>query len=1056
MTDFSHVTFISAGAGSGKTWRLTEELERLLVEDAVDPARIIGTTFTVKAAAELRDRVRERLIASGRFALAERSGGALIGTVHSVCERVLRRFAFELGLSPRLDVASVEDSERLFDQALDDVLDRKRIRDMNARGARLELDRWQGAVKRIADLARDNDLDAAALIAMGRENADALLAFFPVTAQDDLTPAFREAVEHALSHIDLDRDRTQTTTKYVARLRTAAPRLGRPDCPWSVWMSLSKEKPAKASQTLAEPVWTAASRYDAHPLFHADLRSYTEDAFEIAARALDRFAELKRRAGLIDFGDMEQLMLRALSDRRVTDRLRDELEVLLVDEFQDTNPMQLALFVKLAALADRVIFVGDVKQAIFGFRGCDQALVFDTLEELAAGDAATVTLEDNWRSRAPLVDYVNTVFATAFRETMDPGRVLLKPQRDAATDEPAVARWTLAGRGFDDRFQALAEGVADLVAGGYRVVDPDTGDVRPVRYGDIAVLARTNPHVEGIARALRSRRVPMKMTMRGLLAVPETGLARACLRCLNDDSDTLAVAEVVALAGGDPPETWLADRLAWLADGRESRDWDGGHPIVQRLRAMRQSVASLSPLETVVRILNDVGIRETVTAWGPDSVKAAQRQRNLDALLDLAVLYEEHCAAQHEAASLTGFLFWLEEPSSPELDLQPVVTAGDAVHILTYHRAKGLEWPVVVLTDFDYEEMNRLWEPRVTQVKDFDIELPAAGTGRAVVAGPVSPTDPRRPGPAGHRGFERGEGVRPAVAGGTAPAGLRRHEPRARPAGRRPARGQAQAGRVARGLRRTVPATGRRHAPTAARHQRPDRHARLPGRFGQRRIRALRATLVRGTPARRLPAHPRPPVGRRTRRRRGRRRSPGIRRADSRRWRGHDAGGRRPARRHRHGARQSGSRGCGGSRPRHPGGVRRRGCAARRGRGGGRAAFPGVRPRALPTHRDSASSTPSPTCSTTAATPPAASTWCWRRTTGPSSWITSRHRWPSRSGRPRPSGTPGNSRPIGTRSRPRGAPHRRGFTSPSAAGRFEWSSTPWPALDRLRSKRVTV
>ncbi|MDE0350410.1 MAG: UvrD-helicase domain-containing protein [Gammaproteobacteria bacterium] len=727
MTDFSHVTFVSAGAGSGKTWRLTEELEHLLVEDGVDPARIIGTTFTVKAAAELRDRVRERLIASGRFALAEQSGGALIGTVHSVCERVLRRFAFEQGLSPRLDIASVEDSERLFDQALDDVLDPGRIREMNAHGARLELDRWQRDVKEIADLARHNNLGVAALVAMGRANADALLGFFPQAVDDDLSPALETAVELAVSRIDLDRDATKTTKNYLARLRTAASRLGGADCPWSLWMSLSKEKPAKASQPVAEPVWTAASRYDAHPRFHEDVRRYTEGAFEIAAQALDRFADLKRRAGLMDFGDMEQLMLRALDDKRVAGRLREELDVLLVDEFQDTNPMQLALFVKLAGLADRVIFVGDVKQAIFGFRGCDQALVFDTLEELAAGDATTLTLEHNWRSRAPLVDYVNAVFATAFRASLDPSRVVLTPKRDAATEAPAVARWTLAGGGFDDRFAALAAGIADLVASGYPVVDPRSGAVRPVRYGDIAVLARTNPRVEGIARALRGQRVPMKMTMRGLLSVPEIGLARACLRCLNDDSDTLAVAEVVALAGGAPPETWLSDRLSWLAEGRESRDWDGGQPVVGRLRALRQTAASLSPLETVVRVLNDAGIRETVTAWGPDSVKAAQRQRNLDALLDLTLLYEEHSAAQHEAASLTGFLFWLEEPSSPELDLQPVVTAGDAVHVLTYHRAKGLEWPVVVLTDFDYEEMNRLWEPRMAQVEPFDIHTPLGG-----------------------------------------------------------------------------------------------------------------------------------------------------------------------------------------------------------------------------------------------------------------------------------------------------------------------------------------
>src|SRR5690606_33285622 len=99
---FAHARFISAGAGSGKTYRLTEELERALVHDGIAPARVIGTTFTVKAAAELRERVRERLIASGRIALAEQTAQALIGTVHSVSERLLRRFAFELGLSPEL------------------------------------------------------------------------------------------------------------------------------------------------------------------------------------------------------------------------------------------------------------------------------------------------------------------------------------------------------------------------------------------------------------------------------------------------------------------------------------------------------------------------------------------------------------------------------------------------------------------------------------------------------------------------------------------------------------------------------------------------------------------------------------------------------------------------------------------------------------------------------------------------------------------------------------------------------------------------------------------
>src|SRR5690606_29083732 len=150
---YAHVTFISAGAGSGKTYRLTQELEHALVRDGMNPARVIGTTFTVKAAEELRERVRERLIRSGRPQLAEQSTRALIGTVHSVCERLLKRFAFELGLSPELNVVSVEDSQGFFHQALDAVLDPSTVGKMNEVADRLGLPAWQNDVKRIADAA---------------------------------------------------------------------------------------------------------------------------------------------------------------------------------------------------------------------------------------------------------------------------------------------------------------------------------------------------------------------------------------------------------------------------------------------------------------------------------------------------------------------------------------------------------------------------------------------------------------------------------------------------------------------------------------------------------------------------------------------------------------------------------------------------------------------------------------------------------------------------------------------------------------------------------------
>jgi len=731
--DWNHVTFISAGAGSGKTYRLTEELEQALLTGDATPAGIIGTTFTVKAATELRERVRDRLLANGHLELAERSAESLIGTVHSVCERLLKRFAFELGLSPQLNVMSLEDGTRFFNQALDQELDLQRVRMMNALSYRLGLvernePQWQSTVKTIVDIARENDIGANELRGMAKSNADDLLAFFGEPLETDPTDELKRYVSEA---IEMPKDGTKKTEAYRALLAESQASLQRDNCPWQVWIRLATNEGAKKSSAHWAPVAQTAVLYERHPKFQEALRAFTHGVFETAADCMRRFTQLKTDHGLIDFADMEQLALHALDDETVRTRLADEVELLLVDEFQDTNPMQLALFLKLAALANRVIFVGDVKQAVYEFRGCDPMLVFATLEGLAAGNAERDVLRRNWRSQANLLHYLNELFAANFgndpKQPIERNAVALDAQRDALPGA-AVVTWQLGAKNIAECAQLVADGVARLVADGELVTDPASGSERPVDYGDIAVLARTNDHVEQIAQALRGRQLPMKMTLLGLLTTAEITLARSCLRRVADSADTLASAEIRALADGEQPEQWLEDRLRWLEEGKEAIAWgEDAHPIIRRLSELRDESALRSPVEIVARVLNEVDIRRIVAAWGPDDIRAAQRQKNLDAFLALAVEYEKHAASHHDPGTLSGFLLWLEHPSSPDLDLQPVVTSGNAVHVLTYHRAKGLEWPVVICTDFDYRETRLpVWDTRIELTSDFDIAAPLA------------------------------------------------------------------------------------------------------------------------------------------------------------------------------------------------------------------------------------------------------------------------------------------------------------------------------------------
>ena len=165
----------------------------------------------------------------------------------------------------------------------------------------------------------------------------------------------------------------------------------------------------------------------------------------------------------------------------------------MVDEFQDTSPIQLAVFMKLAALSKHVIFVGDIKQSIYGFRGADPSLMESILNNLETLGIEDDVLPNSWRSRPALVALVNDVFKQTFSNSLREDQIILKSKRDEIEDETAFESWDLSGRTIDKKLNALAQGVKELIESKKQIFDKAEKKLRDATYGAVSYTHLTLP-----------------------------------------------------------------------------------------------------------------------------------------------------------------------------------------------------------------------------------------------------------------------------------------------------------------------------------------------------------------------------------------------------------------------------------------------------------------------------------------------------------------------------------------------------------------------------------
>lgn len=737
----NNIEFVSAGAGSGKTYKLTKTLAEALESGAARPHAILATTFTVKAATELRERARSSLLEKGRVDLATSIGQARLGTVNSVCGQMLKQFCFELGLSPDQTVLSEGQTKRLLEMSLAETLDPVNQAEFVSLTRRfgIEQEDWAKTVKDVVKAALDNDIAPATLRTMGLRNADQMLANWPApvagadptaTLAATLVTARQDVASYINAQISAGAKVAKNLQEGLADLQKLERAFREDRWSWPDWIGAAGIDAGARVKNLLESVKAAAQVHESHPAFHADVRQYLELVFNLAADALDAYAEAKKTLGAVDFSDQEVLLLRAIRENAsVREVLAEELDLVMVDEFQDTSPLQLALFVEFAKLAKRSIWVGDPKQAIYGFRGTDANLISGVIGAIQGwGGTIGQPLTTSRRSTPALVSLTNAVFRDAFQPNLTPQDVQLQPNRKNLPNQPSLLNWNFESSKNGTDYLALGQAVAELLASGTQVEDKATKTLRAIQPNDIGVLCRKNDQVNLAVTSLTRWCIPSASPRAGLLGTAEAIFVLACLRRMHDVSDTVASALVLTLADGTSIETWLADRLDYLKQADvKPHEWkthgESAHPLLARLEGLRPAFTSLTPQEALRLAVAESHVAQLVAQWSSSPHEAHNRLANVEALVELGKTYEDECVAAKRPATISGMLRWLDAAAEAEDDRR-AATADNAVTVLTYHGSKGLEWPVVVLSALGETARSALWSVRARTEGAFDPQLP--------------------------------------------------------------------------------------------------------------------------------------------------------------------------------------------------------------------------------------------------------------------------------------------------------------------------------------------
>jgi ATP-dependent helicase/nuclease subunit A len=735
---------------------LVERFVRAVAEDGVSVESILAITFTEKAAAEMRTRVRRRFLELGLQEQARAAEGAWISTIDGFCSRVLRAHALSAGVDPDFRILDELEAERLavdaFDGALEAFMDEDlaervelvasytpdRLRDM-VRTAHSHLrsrgQRWptlEEAQPPVPAGERER-LESAVRAALAE------LGSVPSSASVDAALARLEACAALLDRLP---DGELAEPEYLDGLELK----GRSNALSGVGCREYREALA-AYRSLC----LALREQRNHTMLRALLELYGE-----------RYERLKRARSGLDFEDLELVTRDLLAgDEGLREQYASRFAHVLVDEFQDTNPLQNELLGLLAR--DNLFRVGDDNQSIYRFRNADVGVFRSHWDDATAGGRGE-SISVNFRTRGEVLDGIDLAFEWLWGERYEPLREAPSARAEPPRVSPSVELIVVdrPRKRWDDRFDPAADTFGTAMHGAppwravearllARRVDELTRD-GPWSFGDVVLLFRATTAMGLFERALEERGIPVHVVGgRGYWSQQQVADLRHWLSALANPLDELAIYSVlasplvglsldaVALIGlhanrqrRDP--LWLLEE-AFAAPG--SANGEQPAPVDLLPEGDRRRVVSfLERIRSERRVAPQVSLEtlidRAVTLTGYDRhllslPGGTRRMANVRKLMRLAREYEAD-----EGRDLRGFIDSVAERDviqTREGEAPLEAEALNAVRLMTVHRAKGLEFPVVCLADLGKDGRDDEGTLRISEDGTVGLRLARLGGG---------------------------------------------------------------------------------------------------------------------------------------------------------------------------------------------------------------------------------------------------------------------------------------------------------------------------------------